>query len=170
MLTFSQQYDVVSKVFHSFANGKKMSAIRLSDKELERGKLFLTPGKYESFTKGNFIVLVLYTMFYRKPSSKIELLKTLNSFSKEEYTESLKIRDDALSFNYVLKRDRHTLDSLTVTPYEAYKLKKINAFSVADYYNQHPTEIKGRIMKKEIADTQVLLSHFNVQPTRQEGN
>lgn len=163
MLTWTQQFNTITKIFHSFSSGKKIVNIRISDQELERSQYILRPSKYESFTKGNFIIVVLHTMFYNKLPSKIELLKLLNELNKDDVNKTFHLKSDIQSYWYLMNQDAGVMKELSISPYEAYKLKKISAFSVAEYYSNNPDKIRGRIMKKEVTDTQVLVQHFNIK-------
>jgi len=160
MILWSQQYNIVSKVFHSFHNGKKVTAVKLSDKDIERARLFLNPSKFETQTLSNFTIIVLYCMFYEKPASKIEMLKLLNSYNKEKISKAMKLKSDVLSYKYLVEQDERKINSLNISPYEAYKMNQISVFGVAKYYTEHPEEVTGRIMKKDITDSTVLVDHF----------
>lgn len=164
MITWTQQFNSITKIFLSFRNGKKISNVRINDLELERSQYILRPSKYESFTKGNFIILILYTMFHKKLSSKIELMKVLNELKKEDITKALKLKTDILSYHYLIDQDNIILGNTNFNnPYDSYKKKEISLFSVAEYYNKYPDKVKGRIMKKDVLDAQVLVQHFNIK-------
>ena len=163
MITWSQQFYTISKIFHSFAGGKKVDSVRMDNRELERSQYILNPSKYEGYTKGNFIIVVLHTMLYNKLPSKIELLKSLNRLKKADVNKAMTLKSDILSYQYLINQDNDIIENLDVSPYEAYKNKKISIFGVAEYYKEYPNKIRGRIMKKDILDAQILMQHFNIK-------
>jgi len=162
MITFSQQYNIITKVFTSFRQGKKVSAVKHSEKEIERAKLFLKPSKFESQTIGNFSIVVLYSMFNKRPTSNIEFMKILNKYNKADILEALSLKTDLKSYRYLREKDKNYMAQYNESPYNLFKENKISLFSVNDYYNNNPGKIQGRIMSKDIKDINVLVEHFNL--------
>lgn len=166
MILWTQQLNQINDVFHTFRNGKK-THIPLTDKDIERSKLFLKPTKFESYTMSNFKILVIYCMYYDTSSSKIELLKKLNEYKKNELSKSIQLKNDVLSHTYIINKDAAVIESITITPYEAYLKNLIHPFSLANYYNHHSKEISGRIMTRTIQQAQILESFFSFSNVRE---
>jgi len=160
MIGWSTQNKIIGDIFYSFQNGKKT---HLKTSNLEREKMFLRPSKLESQTLNNFKIILLYVMYNDMPSSKIEFMKRLNSLDKKDIVNTGRLRSDLLSFKFIIDKDVKTMETLTITPYRAYKSNLIHYFSIARYYDKNPTEINGRIMKKDIENAQVLVSFFNIK-------
>lgn len=160
MILWSQQYRIITNVFNSFhSNEKKNDENPFSHKDLERGKLFLRPEKFQDYILANFKILVIYNMFKRMPSSKINFLKDLNSLKKEDIIEFRKFKSDVLSFNYIIDKDIKTLETLELSPYNAYKEGYINVLTLG-YLGDNT---KGIIAKKEIEKARMLVKFFNLR-------
>jgi hypothetical protein len=160
MIQWSQQLKNITDIFFSFQNGKK-THLPLTQSNLEKDKMFLSPSKFETFTLSNFKILLYYIMYNEKPSSKIDFLKRLNSLDKQDIKNSGKLRSDVLSYAFIINKDSRTLETLDITPYEAFKKSLIHPFSLANYYEKNTiSTITGRIMEKDIKSAKVLKSYF----------
>ena len=159
MIAWSQQYRIISNVYNSFhLNEIKRDENPFNMKELERNKIFLRPEKYQDYTLSNFKILVIYTMWRYFPSSKIQFLKILNSFNKQNILEFRKFKQDVISFGYILEKDKKTLETLSINIYEAYKRDLINIFTLG-YIGS--SEQLGIIGNRELQKAQMLVKFFN---------
>jgi len=162
MIAFSQQYKIIRKVFTSFQSGQKVNNVKYTETDYNRGKLFLKPSKYENSTLSNFSIIVLNSMLREKPTSIIDFMKRLNLYNKKQRTELLQLKTELQSYRFLLEKDSSYLNQYSEPPYKLFKEKKISIFGVNDYYVNHPEEVTGRIMTKDIKDIEVLISHFNL--------
>jgi len=158
MIAWSKQLKDITDIFFSFQKGEIVH-IPLTEKNLEKDKMFLSPSKFESFTLNNFKILLYHIMYNEKPSSKIDFLKRLNSVNKEDVKASGKLRSDVLSYNFIINKDKKVMETLTITHYEAFKQSLIHPFTLAKFY-ENCKDVRGRIMKKDINNALVLKSYF----------
>jgi len=160
LITWTQQYRIISNVFKSFHIGKKVNEENpFTQKELERNKLFLNPNKFQNYTLSNFKILIIYEMWKNMPSSKISFLKILNSLKEEDIMEFRKFKGDIESYHYIFKKDTDTLKTIDIEPYEAYKKKLIHPLTLGSL-NISKNSV-GIIGKKDVSKSKVLRSFFN---------
>lgn len=162
MITWTQQYKIISNVFNSFQSGeKKNDENPFTHKELERNQIFLNPEKYQNYTLSNFKILVIYNMRKHNFSSKIHFLKKLNSLNKKDIMEFRKFKSDILGFNYIKNKDKNTLSTISLNPYEAYQqgLIHILTLGILDFDDSNLGIIGSRVVK----NARVLTSFFNLR-------
>lgn len=160
MILWSQQITEITSIFHSFQAGKRVH-VHVSREDQERDKLFLRPEKFESMTLSNFKILVYYHMFNNRNTSKIQLLKELNVYTKDDIKKTGKLRTDVLSYKFIHDKDTRTLETLNITPYEAYQKSLIHPFTLADYYDKHSNLVQGRLMTTDVKYASTLAQYFN---------
>jgi len=157
MLQFSKQWQIATSVYVSFTNGVKTN-VRYLPKVADKDKRYLNPSKYEQYTQSNFILICLYAMFQDKPKSKIELFNTLSNYTKEDIVMIMNFKSILGTKEFNLGNDELAMKETNLSPYMAYKRQKVSLYYVNKYYNEHPDEIQGRIMKKDLESISVLLS------------
>jgi len=160
LITWTQQYKIISNVFKSFRVGKKVNEEKpFTQKELERNKLFLNPNKFQNYTLANLKILIIYEMWRNMPSSKIAFLKILNSLKEKDIVEFRGFKRDIESYHYIFKKDTDTLKTVDIEPYEAYKKNLIHPLTLGSLNISEGTV--GIIGKKDVSRSRVLRSFFN---------
>ena len=165
MITFRQQYELISKVWQGFKNGKLSEKVRIKKEDLDYAKIHYRVSKYENYTKENFISLLLYIMFTKHPKSKTDFLRILNETDKNTLIQSLKFKSAIINYNNSIQKDlkiikRTNLNLLDVK--DLYMNGDISVISFYVYYNTFPDKLKGRIAKKEFKNADILLQFFNL--------
>ena len=146
MITYSQQQDIISKIWHKY-NG---SPDFISRKEASRNSLFLPESKLSGHTLSNFKLIIIHTIFKRKPRNKIELLGMLNETSEQDLKDIWQFKSDLLSRDWLISKDFQKIEDENLDPYKAYKRKLISPFTVWQHYTQYPNTVTGRLMTKDI--------------------
>ena len=151
MLQKSNQIDVINNIYHSFLN-TNVKKWFLTDMTKQLGNI-LNHKKYSSYTIINFKITVAFIMFSYAPTQIKDLITILNEFGEAdgeyngEFEDSplalRKFRNKLKSQAYILKEDKNIMESLNISYYDAFCLQKIHAFTVADYYSNHPEEYKA---------------------------
>jgi len=162
MITWTQQYKIISNVFNSFQSGEKRNDENpFTFKELERNQIFLRPEKFQDYTLSNFKILVIYNMWKHNFSSKVHFLKKLNSLNKNDILEFRKFKSDILGFSYILNKDSNALKTISLNPYEAYQQGFIHILTlgVLDFDDDN----LGIIGKRVVKNARVLTSFFNLR-------
>jgi len=120
----------------SFKEGKIQEAF-ITDKFIKYTKLWYHPSKFELMTVANFKILFIYATF-NIPHRNVEvLLLEMAKFTASDMNKGNQLRSDILSYNYIIERDLRVLETLSLTPYVAYTMNKIHAFTFAWYYKRN---------------------------------
>ena len=166
MITYLQQYRIISKVWQSFKNGKLSEKVRISESEIERAKRHYRPERFENFTLDNFKALLVYIMYKYSPSSKTDFICQINLSDKDIQMESLKFRNKMINTQNTLRHDLSIIKTIDSSQYnnihDLYKDGRISVISLYSYYKLNPDKIKGRILKKDLKIAIVLMQMFNI--------
>lgn len=160
MLQFSQQHRIINDISLSFQKNEKIHT-KISEKILERDIQFLKPKKYESYTEPNFKFIILWTVF-KNLSSKIDTLKIVNSYDKEQIKEIMKEKEKIILYKNTFKQDKITMSTKLISKdlvFEMYNKNQISVLYVYWYF-YHNTEELSRIQKKLIQKINFFMSFF----------
>jgi hypothetical protein len=172
MIGFRKQYDIISKVYQSYVNGKKSTKVRFSQEDMEYSKMLYNYKVFENYTIENFISVLIYIIFEYKPPSKTNFLQLLNTVKKEKLLEAIKFKNKILNYNITKKNDFKKISNIEesernfIEVYELYKNKEISIIGLYEYCKEN--ECKGRILKKELKIFKVLLEFFNIEKDQNE--
>jgi Mg2+/Co2+ transporter CorC len=167
MILFSEQYNLISKIWQSFKNNKKSDKVRISKEDLDYAKIHYNPSKFENYTKENFISVLLYIIYEKDPVSKTDFLKYINESNKKDLLNSLKFKNTIINYSQTFENDFKFIRIVNLNEYknihEMYKEGKISLLSFYSYYKEYPNELKGRIAKKDFKKISLLLEFFNIK-------
>ena len=159
MLVWSQQHSIISSLSLSFENLKKIHPKR-SGATMERDKIFLNPSKYESYILSDFKFIVLWTV-YKHSSNKIDTLKLMQGYTKEDIKEILKEKENIVLYENTFKKDQIVSNTKIMTPNNTINLNKkgeISELYLYWYFKNH--EPKGRIQTRTVQRNNFLLEYF----------
>ncbi len=158
MILWSTQWKIVNDISLSFMKHKKIHTKR-NEMSMQRDKYFLNPNKFSTYTESDFKFLVLYTCL--SSSSKISVLKKLQSYQEDELKEINKIKSDIINFNYTFQQDIHTMKVHNMS-YDAavslYNNKKISILGLWWYLKDKA--LSGRIKNKYKDKIMFFMSYF----------
>lgn len=159
MLLWTEQHKIISTVCLSFKNYKKTFA-KTSHKTLEHDKIFLNPTKYETTPKSDFTFIVLW-LVYKKNLSKVKLMETLQTLTREEKIEILHCKTQILTYQKTLQEDKLYLEKIIQTNNNVYKSfiqNKISFLGFWWYFRNK--EITSKIQKRTFNRVDTLLDFF----------
>jgi hypothetical protein len=166
MIQFSQQYEIISKLWQSFKNGKKSEKVRISKDDLDYAKIHYNKNKFENYTLDNFINVILYILFNDNPTSKTDLLKEINSINKNKLLDAIKFKNGIINYKNTLNTDEKLVERLSKFSeesniYNLYLDNKISLLFFYLYYKNNIDKLKGRIAKREFKKISILLEFFD---------
>jgi nucleoid DNA-binding protein len=166
MITFQQQYKVISQIWQTFKNNKISEKVRISKEDLDYAKIHYRPERFENYTLDNFKSLLVYIMYDRKPTSKTDFLSLINNSEKSDLIDSLKLKSIILNAKTYLDKDLNVIKRVNTdefqTIHELYKKDKITLVGFYSFYEKNKDELKGRILKKDFKIVEILLDLFNI--------
>jgi hypothetical protein len=161
MLRWSIQHKIVSDFSLSFSQHEKLYTA-VSQKILERDKMFLKPKKYESYSEADFKFIVLYTLLHFC-TNKIDTLKILNKLQPEELEQIRKFKEKIIMFQNTLEQDLSVSRTKINTPSSVYKMYKQGTYSLLYfyvYYKQLDLQNAGRLQRRAFERVSFFLSYF----------
>ena len=159
MIVWSQQHSIISNICLSFEKMEKICS-KKTTKIMERDKVFLNPKKYESFILSDFKFIVLYTVF-KNTSNKIDTLKILQQYTKDDIREILVEKEKILYFSNTLENDFIFVKDKILTSKNIIKMFKKNLISpLYVYWYFLRCESEGRIIKKSVERVKFFMSYF----------
>jgi hypothetical protein len=166
MIQFTKQYEIITKVWQSFKTGKTVTKISVTKEDLEYAKLHYRPERFDHYTNENFISVVLYIMYTESPVSKTDFISLLNDIDKSVLLESIKFKNNIINFENVLKRDSNIIkvnfNGEYDTIHNLFKLNRIGVITFVKYYETYPDQVKGRILKRDLKRSNILLNFFKI--------
>jgi len=160
MLQFSYQHRIVSDLSLSFQKNIKVHT-KISEKIQTRDRVFLKPKKYETYTEMNFKFIVLLTVFKHK-CSKINTLKIINSYDKEDIKEIMKHKEKIVLYKNTLDKDETFMLSKIKSKENIlnfYNKDEISLLYIFKYFSKNTQEL-SRIEKKTIQNINLFISFF----------
>ena len=160
MLQFSYQHRIVSDLSLTFQKNTKVHT-KISEKTQLRDRVFLKPTKYEAYTEMNFKFIVLWTVFKNK-SSKIDTLKIINSYDKDQIKEIMKRKEDIVLYKNTLNKDEIFMSVKCKSKENVlnfYNKDEISLLYVFKYFSKNTQELT-RIEKKTIENINLFMSFF----------
>jgi hypothetical protein len=162
MIQFSTQYEVITKIWQSFQNGKKSERVRISKEDLDYAKIHFNSKKFENYTIENFISVLLYVIFNNNPVSKTDFLNMIKNLDKNVILKSLNFKSKIINSQNTLENDFKIINKYNLEPSELYFNNRISLLGYYVYYKNNPNKLKGRIAKKEFKKINILLSFFDL--------
>ncbi len=160
MLLWSQQQRIVNDLAISFQNLKKTHT-KITHSVIDKDKVFLNPKKFETQTTTNFKFMVLWTIFKRS-SPKVETLKTLANYEKEEIKELMREKEKIQLYQNTFDEDRVTMSSKMATSVSVlgmYKKGLISVLYVWWYFNKSPDNL-SRLQQRTVDRVNFFMEYF----------
>lgn len=164
MLTFSAQHRIINDLALSFQKNEKIHT-KISDTILNRDLQFLNPKKYQGYTESNFKFIVLWTVF-RNNTNKIDTLKLVNSYDKDQIREIMKEKENILYYEKTIQRDIEAMNPVTKNTenvFNMYKKGKISLMFLYRYFNKDFANLfanLSRIQKRQLTRVNFFMSFF----------
>jgi len=159
MILWSQQHKIISSIVLSFEKQEKTFA-KTSGDILKRDKMFLNPSKYEIYPVADFKFVALWTV-YKHSSSRIDTMKLMNNFTKDELKEILSEKQKFLLYENTIKQDDTVAKTKVLIPNTVIKLTKKGELSPLFMYKFfQDIEPQGRIQTRNVQRNNFLMSYF----------
>ncbi len=160
MILWSNQVKIVNDFSLSFQKNEKIHT-KIQESVLQRDKSFLSPSKYDQYTKSDFKFIVLWTCL-NYGANKIDTLKILNNYSKDDINIINHHKNKLINYKSTIKNDKifmnqyqNTLSSVM----NAYYKGNINIAST--WLNIKDKKPETRVQKKFINNINFFMSYFD---------
>ena len=166
MISKDQQYEIISRYFQSFRNGKISKRVSKKSKDYEYFVSRFKDHKFATHTLDNFKAFLIYALFFKKPTSKIDLIEILNNMNSKDILKALKFKNTIVNYDVVKSYDEKILskyqDRECTDIWDMYAQKRITIIGLYEFCkNKSQKELKGKLLKKEIQDFERILMFFN---------
>jgi hypothetical protein len=104
MINYTNQYDITNGIFLCFDKELKVRKLTAnhSQQVRDKQKSSFPYQKFETWTKENFVIMVLYVMFNKKPPSFKSLLQMMREVDKKDITN---FRAEIVNYSQIMSRD-----------------------------------------------------------------
>jgi len=158
MLNYWTQYNISNGIFLCYDQKLKMRMLSSKHGESPREKMknVFPYRKYEGTTKENFVLLSLFIMFTKTPSS---FRGFVSEIANADMKEAMKFKQDILQYDNNIKRDVKYLqdkymDELTVQKvFREFNAKKIKFYTAWFYLNFCGEDIEALSKSRIIGHT-----------------
>ena len=159
MLLWSNQWKIVNDISLSFQKNKN-TYTKISARNLEGDRVFLNPDKYSSYTESDFKFFVLWTCL-TSSNSKIDTLKTLQSYNIENKKEINKQKNKMIYHMNTLKEDTYIMNTYIMTPEIAQQLYNKGDISfIGAWWYLRDKSPNGRVQLKFKNRLDYFMSYF----------
>ena len=159
MLLWSKQWKIVNDCSISFMKNEKTHT-KISEKILQRDKIFLNPEKYSNYTEQDFKFIVIWTCLMN-PTNKIGILKILQNYTKDELKSIQNEKTKIIYYNNTLNKDKNVLNEYRMNFLLAKELFKTGKISIIGlWYYIHDKSPEGRIQSKFYDKIRYFISYF----------
>ncbi len=161
MIVWSKQHRIINDVSLSFQKTEKVHT-KISHTIQQRDKQFLGSQKYQDQTDANFKFITLWSVF-KNNTSKIDTLKLLSSYDKDDIKEIMKVKKKITLFQNTIQEDRSFMESKTQdkdSVFAFYKSDNISILYVFWYFQKNKDFNLSRIQKRQIQRINFLLEFF----------
>ena len=160
MLLWSQQWKIVNDISLSFQKNNKIYT-KISEKSLQRDKIFLNPDKYSNTTKNDFKFITLWSCL-QKDTNKIGILKLLQSYTKEDLKYINKQKNRMIYYNNTLKNDINTMKPLILNEKIIQKLYNQDVISfIGAWWYLQDSKIEGRLLTNFVNKLNNFMNYFD---------
>jgi len=163
MITFTKQYEIISKIWQTFKNNKISEKVRINKEDLEYAKIHYRPLRFENYTLENFTSIVVFILYRDNPISKTDFLSMINNTNKQDLLDALKFRNKIINFKKTYQEDSFVIKRLTDKETNVYLSFKRGEISVIGFYVFYTDrQLVGRVLKKDFKRVSTLLQLFNI--------
>ncbi len=161
MIVWSKQHRIINDVSLSFQKTEKVHT-KISSIIQKRDMQFLGSQKYQNQTDANFKFITLWSVF-KNNTSKIDTLKLLASYDKDDIKEIMEIKKKMMLFQNTFDEDERFMETKLPnkdTILGFYKSGDISILYVYWFFQQNIDNNLTRMQKRQVRRIDFLLEFF----------